>query len=433
MGLFTRKEQRKYEIQLPDGRMGLVSKEERDWLSDQWPAIEQLISRRPAYGSTAGPFVDVTSTLGLSTAGAALNLVATTIGEMPLKVYRGEKPAQAEARDSWQWFRLKEQPNDEQSAFDFWQDAALSVETDGNAYIWKAIARRPVQDEGDIQLFVLNPGNVLLKRDDNGRRYYEIRRNGQPERVPASQILHIRGWTITPGADLGISLIALHRETIGGALAARDFQSQFYANGATIPGFITIPTAPSQEDLDRFAAEWQQRHSGIQNAHRPGMLGNGAGWINTGISMRDAQYIETQRFSAEEVCRICRVTPGMLGIVPQNSGGQTAANDDFDRFMQADLGPRIRRIEMALKRDPDLFPLRDDLFPEFLTDAVLRPSLTVRMAAYKNAIQAGIKTPNEVRALENDPPKEGGDELQQTPVGGAPNTGGESDALAPVE
>ena len=151
------------------------------------------------------------------------------------------------------------------------------------------------------------------------------------------------------------------------------------------------------------------------------MLGNGAGWIATGMSMRDAQYIETQRFSAEEVARIMRVTPGMLGIVPQNSGGQTAAGDDFDRFLQADLGPRIRRIEMALKRDPDLFSTDSDLFPEFATGAVLRPSLTTRMSAYVDAIQAGVLTHNEARELENRPPKEGGDELQQTPVGGAPN------------
>ena len=232
---------------------------------------------------------------------------------------------------------------------------------------------------------------------------------------------------------MGVSLISLHRETIGAALAAREYSSQFYANGTSLPGFVVVPGTPNQEDLDRFAAEWSQRHAGLQNAHRPGMLGNGATWVQTGLSMRDAQYIETQRFSAEEVCRICRITPGMLGIVPGNSGQLTSSDDDFDRFLQSDMGPRLRRIEMALKRDPDLFPSASDLFPEFLTAMVLRPSLTVRMAAYKNAIQAGIMTANEVRELENRPPKEGGDTLQQTPVGGAPNTQGGSDAMASVE
>lgn len=379
MGLFTRKKK----------------EEQRDWLSDGW-----TLPMRGPFFSTAGPFVDNSSTLGLATAGAAIKLVSETIGMMPLKVYRGEKPEQAEARDAWQWYRLKEAPNEDQSAYDFWQDAAGSIETNGNAYIWKAIARRPVSDEGDIQLILIDPANIMVKRDENGRKYYEVRRRGRTEPVAASQILHIRGWAATAGADLGVSLITLHRETLGAALAARDYSSQFYANGTSMPGFITIPTAPSQEDLDRFAAEWQQRHGGLNNAHRPGMLGNGAGWIPTGLSMRDAQYIETQRFSAEEVARICRVSPGMLGIVPGNSGQLSSPDADFERFLQADLGPRLRRIEMALMHDPDLFPRTSELFPEFLTAAVLRGSLTTRMSAYVDAIQAGVLTKNEARELE---------------------------------
>jgi HK97 family phage portal protein len=394
--------------------------ERRDWLSDSWSLPE-----RTPFFSTAGPWVDTSSTLGLSTAGAAIQLVAETIGMMPLKVYRGEKPEQAEARDSWQWYRLKEAPNEEQSAFDFWQDAGGSIETAGNAFVWKAIARRPVRDESDIEFYLIDPANVFVKRE-KGKKYYEVRRNGKTERVPASQILHIRGWTSPAGSDVGLSPIALHRETIGAGLAARDYQSRFYSQGTSLPGFIVTPGAPAQADIDRLGIEWDQRHTGLRNAHRPGVLANGATWVPTGISQRDAQYIESQRFSAEEVARICRVTPGMLGIVPGGSGGNASANDDFDRFLQADIGPRIRRIEMALMRDADLFPSGGNLFPEFLTAAVLKPSLTTRFAAYKDALQGGWKTANEIRALENDPPKEGGDELQQTPVGGAPNTGAES-------
>ena len=389
--------------------------EQRDWLSDGWS-----LPQRAPYWTTAGPYVDTSATLGLSTAGAAIKLVSETIGEMPLKVYQGEKPDVEEARDSWQWFRLKEEPNEEQSAYDFWQDAAASVETDGNAFIWKAIARRPVRDEGDIQLVLIDPAQVMVKRDDGGRRYYEIRRRGRSERVAASQILHIRGWAATPGADLGLSPISLHRETLGAAIGARDYQSRFYSQGTSLPGFIVVPGTPKQDDLDRFAGDWDQRHGGLMNAHRPGILGNGATWVPTGLSMRDAQYIESQRFSSEEVCRICRVTPGMLGVIPLN-GAQSSTDEDFNRFLQADLGPRIRRIEMALKRDPDLFPTGSDLFPEFLTAAVLRPSLQARSAAYKIFIEDGIAFRNEVRGWENLPPVPGGDEVQQTPVGGAPN------------
>jgi len=377
-----------------------------------------FVPSRTPYFSTAGPIVDTTNTLGLAAAHACIRLISESIGMMPMKIYQGEAPERTLARDSWQWFRLHEAPNDDQSAYDFWQDVAGSIETAGNTFIWKAIARRPIHDAVDVQLILIEPSRITLKRDDAGRRYYEVRRNGKTERVPRSQILHIRGWTATPGADLGLSPVAVHRETLGSALAAREYQARFFSNGTALPGFITAKGTPTQDQLDRYEIEWQQRHGGLANMHRPAILGNESGWISTGISMRDAQYIEIQQFNGEEVCRIFRVNPRMLGF----QLATTSAEEDFERFLQADLGPRIRRIEMAVRRDPDLFPAGSELFPEFLTDAVLRPSIRTRFAAYKDALQAGFMMANEVREKENLPAVSFGDVIQQTPVGGAPNT-----------
>jgi HK97 family phage portal protein len=324
------------------------------------------------------------------------------------------------ARDSWQWYRLHEAPNSDQSAFDFWQDASASVETFGNAYIWKAIGRRPVQSEEDIELHLVDPAAITLRRDrDTNQKFYEVRRFGRTDRVPASQILLIRGWTVTPGADLGVSPVSLHRETLGSVLAAREYQARFFANGTSLPGFIKVPGMPDQGELDRLNLEWQQRHAGLLNAHRPAFLVNGAEWQSTGLSMQDSQYIEIQKFNGEEVCRIFRINPGMVGFLTGTR--PVPADDDFERFLKADMAPRLRRIEMALRADPDMFPSGGDLFPKFETGAVLKPSTQSRAAAYKDFRQAGIMTANEIRALEDLPPAEGGDVLQDTPVGGAPN------------
>jgi HK97 family phage portal protein len=375
-----------------------------------------FVPTRTPYFTGAGVIVDTASALGLATAGACVHLVTEAIGMMPLKVHQGEPPEVVEARDSWQWFRLKEEPNDEQSAFDFWQDAAMSVETTGNAFIWKAVARRPVRDDGDIQLFLLDPSNVQVKRDDANRKYYEVWRSGRREQVPASQILQIRGWTATPGADMGVSPITLYRETLGAALAARQFQSSFYTSGGNIPGIISVPDQPPQEALDRFQLELEQRHAGVS---RPLVLTRGATWQTTGISMRDAEYVLQQRFNDEQICRMFRINPRMVGLLLET---QKAEDEDIDHFLQVDMAPRIRRIEMALGRDRDLFPTDSDLFPRFNIDAVLRPSLRARYGAYKDGLQAGFLLANEAREKEDLPPVQWGDVIQQTPVGGAPNT-----------
>jgi len=383
-----------------------------------WGTTGTTAPPRTRYVSLSGAAVDMSSTLGLATAGAAVKLVSETVGLAPLKIYQGEKPDVTEARDSWQWFRLKEQPNDDQSAFDFWTDAASSIETEGDAFIWKSFSRRPVRGAEEIELYLLDPGRVQVKRDENGKRYYEVWRNGQREKVPASQILHIRGWTSVPGGDRGLSTVAQYRETLGTALAGQEYASEFYANGMSIPGWVTVPGVPDQESQDRLQEITQQRHGGPGNRHKIGILSNGAGWVPSGISQKDAQFIETMSFSAEEMCRVFRVWPPMLGV---NMTASKGGDDDRDRFLTVDMAPRYRRIEMAVGRDPDLFPAGSELFPEFLTAAILKPSILARNAAYKDALQAGWQVANEVRELENYPPLEGGDTLQQTPVGGAPN------------
>ena len=84
------------------------------------------------------------------------------------------------------------------------------------------------------------------------------------------------------------------------------------------------------------------------------------------------------------------------------------------------LGPILTAIDQALSGD-HLFPEGSELFAETLADGLLKPDMKTRYEAYRLARQGGWITANELRARENLPPVEGGDEIQQTPVGGAPN------------
>src|SRR6266540_450152 len=372
--------------------------------------------------SVAGPPVGVESSAGLPAVSAAIRLVSETMGLMPCLIYRGEQdPANREkARDAWQWERLHNRPNDDTTAFDFWQDVETSIETDGNAFIYKAFARRPVQSEEDIQLFLLPPAYVTIRRDENRRKYYEVWRNDKRERISPRQMLHIRGWTL-PGSERGASPITLHRESLGKLLATEEFESRFFSNHAQPPFGISFPGDVKSTDVDEFYRLWAERHSGAQNYGRPAMLFNGATFEQLGISQQDAQFIEQKRYGLEDIARMFRISA--VGLLGAYTTGQNAppVDDTFHLFLQADMGPRIRRIEMALRMDPDLFP-GADLFPEFQTDMVLRPDIRTRYAAYKDAAQGGWLTGNEIREKENLPAHPDGVSLQQTPVGGAPNT-----------
>lgn len=353
---------------------------------------------------------------GLPAATAAIRLISETVGMIPLLVYSGDAVDRERARRTWQWRILHDQPNEDQSPFDFKQDLSSSIETSGNAYIWKMKVRRQVE-----QAFVLDPAIVKVKRV-GGRKIFEVTVNGETQVFTPSQILHVRGWTIQAGADEGLSPISYHRHALGSALAINEFEGRFFRNNASPGGGIEVPGDVDAETLNMYRQQWEENHAGLGNAHRPAVFKNGAKWTPIGLSLEDAQFIQSKEFSVEEVSRIFRISaPGLLSMVGKNVVNETAA-EDFERFLKIDLAPRLSRIEQAFMSDRDFFEPGGEVFPEFLADAILRPDIKTRYEAYRLARQGGWLTPNEMRAKENLPPVEGGDEIQETPVGGAPNT-----------
>ena len=368
----------------------------------------------PGFYAYTGRYVSAENAVGLPAVGAAIRLISETIASLPLITYRGEGADRARALDSPVYALLHDRPNSEQSAFEFWGDVASSIETTGNAFIQKIKTRGRIEE-----LVVVDPNFVRVYRDKETRekKFDVLVDQVRYEGFTTADLLHIRGYTLRGGL-VGVSPIAEHRHAIGVALAAEEFAGRAYANDAT-PGLaIKVPGNLGKQQATEMLGVWQVTHGGIHNARKPAVLTNGADIEKLSMSLADAELIDAMRFSVEQVARIFRIPPAMLGA-PNAATNQTAEEESL-RFVRYCLLPRLRRIEMALRADYDLFP-NGDLTPEWLVDGLLRADTATRYAAYVQARQAGWLSANEIRAFENLPPIEGGDEVQQTPVGGAPN------------
>jgi hypothetical protein len=165
------------------------------------------------------------------------------------------------------------------------------------------------------------------------------------------------------------------------------------------------------------AADSKPVKGGLRLDSRAGILAGGADLEQVRVNLSDTTAIEAQRFGVFEVARMFNVPPTLLGAFDSTF---RATADEAAAFLKFCLGPRLRRIESALRADPDLFG-GTDLYPEFKVDALLRSDTAERYTAYKVAREAGWLSANEVRELENYPAVPDGDNVQQTPVGGAPN------------
>lgn len=366
------------------------------------------------WASYAGRSVNGDEAVGLPAAGAAVRLLAETAGELPLVVRRNDGDEKERLPDSPQWALLHDEPNLEQSPFDFIHYLVASLQQ-SNAYLLKTKSRGVVRE-----LIPLDP-NTVAPFYKNGQMQYRVYRNGTSQVLTRTDLIHIPGL-LWRHPYIGVSPVQLHRNSMGTALATEEYGGRWFANDGQPGGAISVKGPLNSVQAREMLAQWNERHGGVGNSHRTGLLTNGATYTPFGVNLKDALYIEAQNFGVEQVARIYRVPPEKIGAKSESTPGELdAVNQDFLTYS---LLPWLRRIVQGLARDRDLFPDRT-VVPEFVVEGLLRADTKTRFEAYMKARQGGIYTANEIRAKEDMPPIEGGDQLQLTPVGGAPNPGGE--------
>jgi HK97 family phage portal protein len=362
--------------------------------------------------SSSGQNVSLDKAAGLAGCGAAIRLLAETVAGLPLLVFTGHQADKRPARESWQHLLL-EVPNPDQSPFDFLSDVAVCVETHGNAFVRKLKVRGKV-----VALYVLDPYLVQVKRDEGNQKVYVLSYGGTRETLGAGSVLHVRGFTLK-GGDVGLSPIALHRETLGSGLALEKFQGSYFANDTTPGTYMQVPGPLTRTQAQEMSDVWHSTHGGPGNAGKFGVLYNNAELKNPGVPLRDAQFIEAQQISMEQQARIYLGPSASLLFGPAD---KKPNEQDSLRFYNFALLPRLRRIESAFRTDMDLFS-GTDLYPEFKMDEFLRADAATAAEVRHKDIQSGVLLVDEVRAELGRPPLPGG--VGQiplvTPVGAAPN------------
>jgi hypothetical protein len=398
-----------------------------EWGSSAIPAPGS--SSAVGYYTYTNRYVTPDIAVGLPAVGASVRLIANTLASLPLIVYKGEGPDRERAWNLPIYRLLHDQPNADQSRFDWISDIVSCIELCGNAFLQKVKDRRGQV----VEMHVLDPNAVRVHRSrDTGEKQFDVQIDGKTQSgLTTSDILHIRGYSMT-GSLIGISTISQHKHALGLALAAEEYAGRAYANDGT-PGLaITIPGSLGRQQSDEMRRLWAEGHVGLSNTRKPAILTNGATLSKVTMTPADVEVIEAMKYGVEQVARIFNIPPTMLGI--QGPASSQTAEEESIRFARYCLFPRASRIEQALRADVDLFPANRDLMPEFLMDGLMRADTISRMHGYFFLRSAGVVTPNELRAMENLPPLDapGANEIQMTPVGGAPNHGAGGDNLPPA-
>ena len=378
--------------------------------------------RAPAPGSSeAIALLSGYNADGLSVAavGAAVRLITETVASFVMRVYTGDasKKKALLGDPVAELFQYPSLDGDRDS-FQLWQDVAAACEIGKGAAIFKARDRR----RRVAELYVLDPRTVRTERSSAGENRVLVRKSMAGDwKDITSDVVWIRGWAPNPNPE-GVSTLDLHAQGLKTAWAYEVYRAAYFENGGLPSIIFQHPGNPSKQVRDEMLEGFARRHSSARNSGRPGMIWGGTIPVPITPNLRDSQTAEIADTIVRDVARMFRIVPAELLATTIASSSLPSPEHTADLFVRFTLLSRLRRIERAIASDPDLFPDRSR-YPLFDMSNFLRGDLATRATVVHMLRQDGVMTGNEGRAEFGLEPMDGADELQQTPVGGAPGTG----------
>ena len=246
-----------------------------------------------------------------------------------------------------------------------------------------------------VGLYPLLPNKMLVNRTDQGILYYQYEKDGQTFILRNYEVLHIPGL----GFDglIGYSPIAMAKNAIGMAIATEEYGAKFFANGANPGGVLEHPGVV--KDPARIRESWNAVYQGSSNAHRVAVLEEGMKFQSIGIPPEQAQFLETRKFQINEIARIFRILPHMIGDLEKSSFSNI--EQQSLEFVMYTLDPWVVRWEQAIQRALFSESEKRQFFVKFNVDGLLRGDYESRMNGYAVGRQNGWLSSNDIRELEN--------------------------------
>jgi len=344
--------------------------------------------------SSAGVSITEERALKYSAVFGCVRVLAETVASLPLHVYRRlEGGGKERATDHYLYDLLHVLPNPELTSFEFRELQMVYLTLWGNAYAEIEFGK----NGKPVALWPLRPDQMQVRRVD-GELVYEYQSNAVGRvTFPWYKIFHIRGLS-TDGV-VGLSMIRIAREAIGLGLAAEEFGARFFDNDAR-PGIVLEhPGTLSEEALEHLRKSWEAKHKSLADKHRVAILEEGMKVHEVGIPPEDAQFLETRKFQVNEIARIFRVPPHLIGDLEK----ATFSNIEQQsiEFVIHTIRPWLVRWEQAIMRDLFSKNDRNEYFAEFLVDGLLRGDIESRYKAYAIGRQNGWLSADDIRELEN--------------------------------
>ena len=361
--------------------------------------------------TTSGKPVNERTAMQTTAVYACVRILAEAVASLPLHVYEYQDDGGKKlVHDHPLYYLLHDEPNPEMTSFVFRETLMSHLLIWGNAYA------QIIRDGAGrvLGLYPLLPDKMEVQRDDRGNIYYVYSRNSDENpmfkeygniKLKAEDVLHIPGL----GFDglIGYSPIAMAKNAVGMTLACEEYGASFFANGANPGGVLEHPGV--LKDPSKVRESWNSVYRGVNNAHKIAVLEEGMKYQQIGMPPEEAQFLETRKFQINEIARLYRIPPHMVGDLDKSSFSNI--EQQSLEFVKYTLDPWVIRWEQSLQRSLLLPGEKGKYFIKLNVDGLLRGDYQSRMNGYAVGRQNGWFSANDIREMENMnpiPDEEGG-------------------------
>lgn len=351
--------------------------------------------------SSTGQNVTVNSAMRLAAFWACVRLVAETVATLPIGLYRRLPDGGRESLTSNPLYDvLALSPNYQMTSVQFWEAMMASMLLWGNAY-----AHIYRSGNNVIALGLLLPTKMALEysKDESRLRYFYSFPSGKKELMP-EDILHIPAFSLD--GLVGLTPISYGADVIGAAQAADVAANTTFKNGMMPTVAFKLDRVLKKDQRTAFR-EYVETISGAMNAGKSPVLEQGISTERIGINPVDAQLLESRAWSLEEICRLFRVPPWMIGYTEKSTSWGTGLEQQVLGFITFSIAPWLKRIERAITKSLIRPEDRQSIYAEYNLEALLRGDSAARAAFYSTMSQNGIYTRDDCRVRENLPRRGG--------------------------
>ena len=339
-------------------------------------------------GSNSGTIVNNDTAFQVNAIYSAISLISQTISSLPVDSYVRRDGSRRPFRPAPEWIQ---QPDVDTTKEAFYGSVIVSLLLDGNAFV-----RVFSNENGIVNLNVLNPSQVKIKRNGIGRVMFEVQGEDRP--LSSEEILHIPD-IVKPGSIRGVSRTEALKENFGLAIALQNYSAKFFGQGTNTSGVLEFPgnlTAPQAAELQEA---FDSRHRGWKHSHKTAVLSGGATYKPTSVNPQDSQLLEARNHAVADVARAFSIPPHLLGLDQGMSYASVEQNNLA--WVTHGLRPIVSKLESGFSRLLSRTRGGDRAFVKWNLDGLLRADYNSRISGYSTGLQSGFFTINDIRRLED--------------------------------